>query len=233
MNSTLVQPSDLPSNSALRRTATAVIGVVTRPQSYRNIGYLLLGLPLGTAWFTLLVTGASVGVSMLVVALAGVPILWAMWHVSRALANVERAVSNTLLGLRLPLAPWTERERGNPWRRLRSISTDRRRWRELGYLLLRFPAGIATFTVAVTAISTPFAVAYAPFAARRSTDEPFGSWSQSSRLEDICGSQWAWLLVPFGAALLIVAFHVLNALAAGCTRWATSALAVEATPRTR
>jgi hypothetical protein len=207
----------------MRRT----FGVVARPQSYRRIAYLLLGLPLGTVWFTVLVTGVSVGISMLVVALLGIPILWGMWYIVRAFANVERGTTNALLGRHVPLAPLSSSDRGNVWVRLRSMSRDRDRWRELAYLMLRFPVGIATFTVAVTAIATPFVVAYAPFSARYGGDHPFGEWSQSARLEDIASSTWAWFLIPFGAVMLIAAFHLLNALANACGRWAQSWLVVD------
>ena len=53
--------------------ARRLFGVIVQPQSYRNVAYLLLGLPLGTMWFTVLVTGVAVGVSMLVVALCRHP----------------------------------------------------------------------------------------------------------------------------------------------------------------
>ena len=66
---TLAQPASPPDArvggpSPLRR----FFGVVAQPDSYRNIAFLLLGLPLGTIWFSVLVTGASVAVSMIVVA---------------------------------------------------------------------------------------------------------------------------------------------------------------------
>ena len=61
--------------------------------------------PLGTIWFAVLISGLSVGVSMLVVALLGIPMLWAMWYVVRWFANVERITANALLGQHLALAP--------------------------------------------------------------------------------------------------------------------------------
>jgi len=201
------------------------IEVVSRAQTYRSIGYLLLGLPLGTIWFTVLVTGASIGISLLVVALLGVPVLWAMWYVSRACANIERGTANALLQQDLEFAPMTAAHRGNVWVRLRSMSGDRRRWREVAYLMLRFPAGIATFTAAITFLATPIAVAYSPIAARHGGNRPFGEWGQSSRIEDIASSPWAWLLIPVGVVLLVGSLHLLNALATTCGRWTKSWLA--------
>jgi hypothetical protein len=214
-------------SSPLRR----YFGVATRSQSYRNLCYLLLGLPLGTAWFTLLVTGVSVAFSMVVIALLGIPLLVGAWYVTRAFANVERAVANVLLGQHIAHAPMRTGVRGNLWVRLRSMTRQRDRWRELGYLMLRFPAGIATFVAAVTVLATPLLIAYAPFAARYEGDHPFGDWAMSSRMEDVASSApWSWLLVPLGAVLLVGSLHVVNAVARACARWSTAWLGGAAVP---
>jgi hypothetical protein len=210
-----------------------VLGVVVRPQSYRNIAYLLLGLPLGTAWFSVLVTGVAVGASLVTAALLGIPVLLAMWYVTRACANVERATATTLLDAHVPLAPLAPPGKGNVWVRLRSLTSEHARWREVGFLLARFPAGIATFTIAVTALTTPVVVALAPFTARSGGEHPFGTWTQSWRIEDVAGSPWAWLLIPLGAALMVAAFHALNGLARACARWTAASLRLEDGPAAR
>jgi hypothetical protein len=202
-------------------------GVIVEPDSYRNIAYLLLGLPLGIVWFTTLVTGVSVAFSMLTVALIGIPLLVGMWFATRAFANAERGVANVLLHQDLNYAPIVSSHPGNLWVRLRAMSREKARWHEVGYLLLRFPAGVATFTAATVALATPLWLIWAPFHARIVDDTPFGNWFGASRLEDIATSPWATLLVPLGMVLLVAAFHVLNALAHACGRWTTSALTVE------
>ncbi len=220
-------PNTDPTNptTPLRR----IFGVVTQPQSYRNIAYLLIGLPLGTVWFSVLISGLSAAISMIVVALLGIPMLWGMWCLIRRLANVERSTANVLLGQHLQQASTASPTRGNLWVRFRSMTSERDRWRELGYLLLRFPAGIVTFTAAVTALATPFLVAFAPFTARYGGDQPFGDWSQSSRMEDVANSPWSWFLVPLGVGMVFASFHLLNALARACGRWTTTWLGGSAT----
>ena len=79
----------------------------------------------------------------------------ATWYAVRAFANVERGVASALLERARRPAPMAPGVSGNLWVRLRDMSRDRARWRELGYLMLRFPAGIATFTLAVTALTVP------------------------------------------------------------------------------
>ena len=224
MSTTAVAPiTSRPETRSGRPSAPRrVLGVVAQGDSYRNIAFLLLGLPLGTVWFAVLVSGISVAASMLVVALLGIPMLVGLWYVTRAFANVERSVANALLDQRLRRTPMNAPHRGNLWVRLRTMTSDRDRWRELGYLMLRFPVGVATFTAAVTAIATPFLVAYAPIVAR-SDEQPFGDWGLSSRMEDVASSSpWSWLLVPLGLVMLIASFHLMNAMARVCGRWANA-----------
>jgi hypothetical protein len=228
MTTTLSHPTPPTTYSSDRTSALGrFFGVVARPQSYRNLGYLVLGLPLGTAWFAVIVSGVSVGVSLLAVALLGIPVLLGLLYATRLFANVERSVANALLGQHLPHAPITGPGRGNLWVRLRAMVREPARGRELGYLLLRFPAGIATATFAAVALATPVLVAYAPWAARHE-DQPFGDWAFSANLEDIASSSpWSWFLVPLGIVLLIPAFHLVNAVAAACGRWTAASLRVD------
>lgn len=82
------------------------------------------------------------------------------------------------------------------WVRLTSMSRKRARWRELGDLLLRFPVGVATVAVAVTAVATPAVVADARIHARY-VDDSFGDWFWSTELEHFAArSPWSWFLVP-------------------------------------
>ena len=210
------------------RSRSRFLQVVAEPQTYRNLAYLLLGLPLGTLWLSVLSTGLAVGASLLVVALTGIPFLLGVWYVSRAFANTERITANVLLGTDLGPAAFGPHGHGNPWRRLRALSADPQRIRELWYLLLRFPAGVATFTVAVTALTVPLSLAYAPLAARITGDEPFGDWSHSEQLERIFDSAWSWGAVPVAALVLLVSLHLTNAVARACARWAERSLRVVA-----
>ena len=208
------------------RSRRRFLHVVAEPQTYRNLGYLLLGLPLGTIWFSVLVSGLAVGAGLLVVALTGIPILLGMWYVSRAFANTERLAANALLGTRLELASFGPHGRGNPWRRLRVQAGDEQRRRELWFLLLRFPVGVATFAMTVTTLTVPFVLAYAPTAARIET-EPFGSWSHSDLLERIFDSPWGWGALPIAALMFVIGLHFTNAVAGACAQWVGHSLRSE------
>jgi hypothetical protein len=230
MANTVIGEITTVSATSAHRAARArrFFGVVAQPQSYLNVAYLILGLPLGIVWFTVLVTGVAVGTSILVVALAGIPCLVGLWYVTRSLANLERGLANVLLGTSLVADPM-DAPTGNLWRRLRTMTSDTGRWREVAYLMARFPAGVATFVVAVSCLTISTAIVYAPLYARYVADHTFGDWALSTELHRFAtSSPWSWLLIPLGGLCFVVSLHVMNALAAACGRWTTSWLGGDA-----
>lgn len=192
-------------------------GVIAKPQSYRNILYLLLGLPLGTFYFTVLVTGVSVGSSMVIVALLGIPLLIGLWYVIRGFMRFERGLAIGLLGVDIASLSAKPTWTGGLWQQFKALMRDRPTWHGVLYILLRFPAGIATFTVAVTLIATSLGMVFAP-AYMWSSDDL--TWA--SRTFD--PFPWSFALVPIGILLVFVSLHLMNAIAYACGRWARGSL---------
>ncbi len=187
-------------------------GVIIRPRSYLNLLYLLLGLPLGTLYFTVLVTGFSLGIGLMVLALIGIPILIGLWYVVHAFMQLERAMAVGMVGVDVapvdPLPAWP----GGLWRHFKHFMGHAPTWKGIGYLLLRFPAGITTFTVAVTLVSTALGMTFSPVYSWTSDDLTWGSWTFDP-------FWWSFLLVPVGIVLVFVSLHVMNGLATACARW--------------
>jgi len=192
-------------------------GVAAKGQSYRNILYLLLGLPLGTLYFTLLVTGTSVGLSLLVLALVGIPLLIGLWYVIRSLMSLERGLAMVLLDVDIAPLQAVPPVSGGLWNRFKALWSDPGTWRGIPYLLLRFPAGIATFTIAVTLTATSLAMAFAPTYMWTSDDL---TWADRT----FDPFPWSFALVPVGIVFFFVSLHVMNALAAVSGRWARYSL---------
>jgi signal transduction histidine kinase len=107
----------------------------------REGAHLLSGLPLGVAWLSILATGWLTALG-LTPTLVGLPLLLVMAYVTHALADVERALARSLLGVRTASA--TRPLEGGLLRRLRIWVGDGAAWRELAYLGLRGTLGIAT-----------------------------------------------------------------------------------------
>lgn len=133
---------------------------VIDPQSYLNILYLLLAFPLGTAYFVFLVTGLSLGFG-LIITLLGIPILITVLAASWGLCSFERVITNAMLGEEIP-KPASPLLPEGWWPRFKAHMSNRLTWTGVIYLLIKFPLGVATFSIAVTLISTTLGLLCAP-----------------------------------------------------------------------
>jgi hypothetical protein len=174
-------------------------------RGWTQLTHHLLGLPLGTAYFIWLVTGLSTGLG-LAITIVGIPLLTLVLAATRPLLVFERALSDALLGTRLP--PVAIAPRGQGWLgRLKAYWTDGMTWRGVGYLLARFPIGLLTFTVAVTFYSAALWCLAAPLLA------PLGAmnwdlfWHPDTVIEGLA-------FVPFGVAGLFTAGWISEGMAA-------------------
>ena len=201
------QPSDRP----------GFFGVIGRRRSYLNVLYLLLALPLATVYFTVVVTGLSLGVSLMLLALVGVPILVGLWYVIHAFMQLERALAIGLVGVPAPpvdpLPAWP----GGLWRHFKNFMRHGPTWKGVLYLLLRLPVAIVMFTVAVTLISVSLGLTFAPAYMWASDTVTWG--------DRTIDPFWpSFLLVPIGVVLVFVSLHAMNALATICARWSASSV---------
>lgn len=188
-------------------------GVLTEPASYRSIWYLLLGLPLGTLYFTVIVTGVSLAIGLTPLMLLGIPITIGLWYVDRAFMRAERWLAGVLLDVQIgevrPVPAWP----GGLWRHFKACIAEQYGWRGMLYLLLRFPVGVFTFTLAVTLSSTSLGLTFAPaYMWAGDPDNWMGGWFDPY--------PWSFVLVPVGILLTLLSLHSMNALARACGRWA-------------
>jgi Putative sensor len=190
----------------------AVLRPLITARGWTAVTHHLLGLALGTAYFTWLVTGLATGLG-LAITIVGIPILTLVFATVRPLLALERRLSNALLGSAIPasdLAPAGE----GLWGRLKAYWTDGATWRGVAYLLLRFPVGVFTFTVVVTVFSTSVALIGAPIAAAFDPIE----------LGFTTIDKWyaALPLVPVGLAALLASGWISEGMAGmsrGLARW--------------
>jgi Putative sensor len=185
---------------------------VTSARSYGALTHHLLGLPLGIAYFTWLVTGLATGAG-LAITVVGIPLLTLVFASVRPLLAGERAMSNALLGTEIPSAPLAPKAEG--WLgRVKAYWTDSATWRGIGYLLARFPVGTFTFSVAVAAYSSALYLLAAPIVAPLDPME-LGIWEPDTVAEGLA-------LVPLGATLLLASAWISEAMAAmsrALARW--------------
>jgi hypothetical protein len=187
----------------------AFVGVVARPQTYRNLVYLALAFPLGIAYFVALVTGFSLGAG-LAVTLVGLPILLATFWLVRALSLVERRLATALLGVAIPdPAPGAA---DGLWDRIVALLTAPVTWLGLVFLLGKFVLGVATFVILAVLGALTVALLAAPlYYDLPNAGVDVGVWQVTTLPE-------ALLLSVVGAVLLVVSLHVVNGVAWGWGR---------------
>jgi hypothetical protein len=126
--------------AAVRRWYGPLFHAVT----WKETAALLLALPSGIVWFTLVCTGLSVSASLLITGV-GFPLLLVVVRFGRLVAAVERVSARALLDIDpAPFPPVASQ--GTAWARLRNSLTDRPSWKAIAYAVVSLPIGIVTFT---------------------------------------------------------------------------------------
>ena len=118
------------------------------PRTWLAMTSHLAGLFTGLVAMVVFITGLSLGFSLLVVALAGLPILGLTLRAADWFAVAERARIALMLGVRVPGWPAGSRA-GYRWGivpRWRTLA-EKATWGEIGYGLLRFPVSAVAATL--------------------------------------------------------------------------------------
>ena len=124
------------------------------PRTWLAMTSHLAGLFTGLLVMVVVVTGLSLGFSLVVLALAGLPLLGLTLRFADWFAVAERARIGLMLGARIPAWPGGSRA-GYRWYvvpRWRTL-TQRATWGEIGYALLRLPVSAVALTLSVSAWS--------------------------------------------------------------------------------
>jgi hypothetical protein len=186
--------------------AARFFGVILLPQTWRNLAYLLLAFPLGTAYFILIVTGFSLGLGLMVT-LLGIPVLLATLVAVRACAAFERGLTNALLGTAIPQVPIVPAPAPGIVPRIIALITSPTTWKDLLYVFLEFPFGILTFSLGLTLVTIPPYFVFLPIYYRW-TDFYYAPYHRVNSFAD------ALFFVPIGVLLVPVVLHAINGMAA-------------------
>ncbi|MFD6873904.1 MULTISPECIES: sensor histidine kinase [unclassified Streptomyces] len=131
------------------RVAVEVLRAPLAARTWREFGYLLIGLPLSTLYFSLAVAGVSLGAGLLVT-FVGVPVLAGVLAMCRGFGQVERARVRGLL--RVPLAdPAPVRAaKGGLLPAVGALLKSGSAWRHLLYSVVHFPWALFAFVLSLT-----------------------------------------------------------------------------------
>ncbi|MFP9192027.1 sensor domain-containing protein [Natronosalvus vescus] len=179
------------------------VSVVAERQTYRNLAYLLLAIPLGFAYYVGMLFGFVLGI-ILVLAIVGIPLVVLSLIGSRYVVDFERRLTNALLA--------TEIEAPND---VPSVSDDgiistvvgliraESTWRGLGFLVLKSVIAFVAFLFLFIAGFTALALTLAPLS---SSVEIWEVWTIETRWESA-------LAVPIGVVVGVLVLHAINAIA--------------------
>lgn len=173
---------------------------------FLSLSYLLLGLPLGILYFTVLVYGFSLGI-VLLVTLLGIPILGSMVFITYTLADMERFFTFKLLGIQIAKPEARPSESNSARSILVAQLGSPGFWKQFLYLLFKLPLGTFSFMVAIIFVAMSLALLSTPlFITLDPTVSVYvGNWQVDSMGE-------ALLCSLAGLALGVVSVRTLNGL---------------------
>ena len=202
-------------------------GVLSRRRTYLNGLYLLSAFPLGIAYGVFLMTGWFLGYGLVSAGWQSIvlvsdpyagmkilPVLFAgfcAWLLAIATcwlpASIERLLAGRLLGVAFPASPPPSAHGEGMWSRAWTYLSDPVTWKSLVFVALKFPAGIAMFTVITGLISASAALLFAPLAHLMG----FRSFIIGPWRIDTWGE--TFLAVALGIFFLPFSLHLLNGIA--------------------
>jgi len=184
-------------------------GVVIRGQTYLNILYLLLALPLGVFYYIYLVGLFVTGIPLVFIFI-GILILIAVFAAWVAFVAFERQLAIWLLSVDVPpyMPEVTDQKGSSGW--IGGFLTNRVTWTGLLYLFLKFPLGVFSFVLLTTLFALTIAFLSAPFTYNLVPLDVWVTWDVVWSVDTL----WkAFILFVFGILMIFVSLHLLNIMA--------------------
>lgn len=184
-------------------------GVVIRGQTYLNILYLLLALPLGVFYYIFLVGLFVTGIPLVFIFI-GLLILIAVFAAWVAFVAFERQLAIWLLSVDVP--PYMPEVAGQKdtsgW--IGGFLTNRVTWTGLLFLFLKFPLGVFSFALLTTLFALTIAFLSAPFTYNLVPLDIWVTWDVVWSVDTL----WkALILFVFGIFMIFISLHLLNIMA--------------------
>jgi hypothetical protein len=141
-------------------------GAPLRLQTYANLLYLALTLPLGGAYFAVLAVGLGVG-GPLLVALVGVFVLLGLVYALREIAAFERALADRLLTVEVPAGG--SEPPADPVDNVVHVLADLRTWTGVVFVASKLGLGVAVFVAMTTLSAFTLVFTLRPFSYQNAT----------------------------------------------------------------
>lgn len=195
---------------------------VGRPRLAGALVVLTSSLPMGIVGFVFVVTTFAAGLPTSLV-WVGIPLLMALVAGARGLANVERARVRGLLGTSMP-RPYRPLPTSGPRARWGARVRDAQTWRDVAYLVLLLPLGIAEFALTVAFWSASLGLVALPVYYRFLPAEAFTFPTEGLRWLTVDSVATALPWAALGVLFVTAAIPGTRALAVGHARLAAALL---------
>ncbi|MQA11222.1 MAG: sensor histidine kinase [Pseudonocardiaceae bacterium] len=121
------------------------------PRADLALAFLLTQFPLSLVAFVMVLCTLLIGVGTVII-WVGIPVLILSVVLARGLGNVHRAWANATLGTGIPIPARARQSDAGRLRQWRTLLTDARTWRDVGYLALALPLSVIEFGLALSGI---------------------------------------------------------------------------------
>lgn len=138
-------------------TTTHRDGTRPNPPLLGSLAYLAMNMPIGIGTFVFVVTTMSLGVSTVII-WVGLAVLAIAMLAMRGLAGLERLRVRALLGTYIASPYRPTPEKGRWLSRVKDPAT----WKDMAYLVLMLPIGIAEFVIVVVTWSVSLYLTFLP-----------------------------------------------------------------------
>ncbi len=144
------RPAAVAATGALGQQLFSAARSIVAARTWLAVIHLLYGTVTGLVISTVVLTGASIGFSLVGV-LIGLPVLGAVLWLCGLFARTERARFRLMLGVTITPPPSRGGLGAGWWRRMWQSLVAPVTYKQLGYALLRFPLSVVQATIVVSA----------------------------------------------------------------------------------
>lgn len=183
--------------------------VVGSARSWRELGWLLMGLPLGILWGVWAVTMYSVSLGLLVIWI-GLPLVAVAQATMRPIGAAERGLVNAMglarIGPPEPARPVMPSDASSATRWMIDRLRDAHAWRVFAWSFIRLITGPVGFVLAIAALVAPIAAAGSFVMAILFVFGPLRITSPHDQV--LVGEEW-WWVVPASVIVAVLIIPVL------------------------
>ena len=181
--------------------------VVAEKQTYLNLVYILFAFPLSTIYFSLIITGVSLSIGLLII-IVGIFIFAATLLMVRGFRYLEIQMTEVFLDTRIidpdKAVSWMDGRSGSFFNRTFGSGVT---WKAFVYFLfIKFPLDIVIFSISISFIGICLHLLLAPIII-------YYDWFESDFLEVLLDFLEDPYVLPFmGVIWIFITFHVINGL---------------------